>query len=188
MRNVRTFVAVEMPEEVQEQFREVQAQLQQADAHVKWVDPHNIHVTLKFLGELPEDRLEELYEGVTQGVQGIAPFQISLSQLGAFPNLRRPRVVWVGVEDGKETLIEFQSKMEESISRHGFPKENRKFSPHLTIGRVKSPRGVEDLVNAIRATAFQSGFFGINEVVVMESTLTPEGPIYSPLRRVGLQK
>ena len=186
MGNVRTFVAVEMPEEVREQFKGIQAQLQKADAHVKWVEPHNIHVTLKFLGGIAEDQLQGLYEGVTEAVQGFAPFEINLSQLGTFPNLRRPRVVWIGVDSGKEKLIELQKNVEESISQLGFPKENRKFSPHLTIGRVKSPRGVEALADAIKATSFESESFGVNEVVVMESTLTPEGPIYTPLRRIGL--
>jgi 2'-5' RNA ligase len=188
MKKIRTFVAVEMPEKVREQFREVQAQLRQADAHVKWVEPHNIHVTLKFLGEVSEEELEKVYAGVTEGVETCAPFEIDLAQLGAFPNLRRPRVVWIGIESGKEKLIELQKKVEECISQHGFPREKRSFSPHITIGRVKSPRGVDDLVNALKVTAYTSESFEVDEVVVMESTLTPEGPIYSPLRRVGLQK
>lgn len=186
MEKIRTFVAVEMPEEVRRQFGEVQAELQRAEAHVKWVEPQNIHVTLKFLGDITEEDLGRLYEGVTKGVQGLAPFEIVLSQLGAFPNLRRPRVVWIGVERGKEKLIELQKRLEESISQHGFSKEDRKFSPHLTIGRVKLPRGTDDLVNAIKATPFESNSIGIREVVVMKSTLTPEGPIYTQLRRIGL--
>ena len=186
MAHVRTFVAVEMPETVRQQFRDVQAELRRAEAHVKWVEPHNIHVTLKFLGEIPEERLEGLYNGVAQGVHACAPFEINLSRLGAFPNLRRPRVVWIGIDSGKERLIELQERLEESISQHGFPQERRPFSPHLTIGRVKSPRGADDLVDAIKATSFQSGPIEVGEVVVMKSTLTPEGPTYTPLRRVGL--
>jgi 2'-5' RNA ligase len=188
MQKVRTFVAVEMPEQVRAQFRDVEAQLRQADAHVKWVEPHNIHMTLKFLGDVTEDELDRLYRGVDEGAQKCAPFEISLSQLGAFPHLRRPRVVWIGIERGKEPLVQLHKRLEDSISGQGFPKENRKFSPHLTIGRVKSPRGIDDLVEAIQATPFESESFEINEVVVMESTLTPEGPIYTPLRRVGLTK
>ena len=186
MKQFRTFVAVEMPEDVQKEFREVQTTLRRTDAHVKWVEPHNIHVTLKFLGDVAEDHLEGLYQGVTEGVRGIQPFEINLSQLGAFPNFKRPRVIWIGVEAGKEKLVQLQKQVEDSISHHGFPKENRKFSPHLTIGRVKSPRGVDDLVTTIQETPFESNSIGIREVVVMKSTLTPEGPIYAPLRRIGL--
>jgi 2'-5' RNA ligase len=188
MKKIRTFVAVEMPADVQKQFREVQTALRRTDAHVKWVEPHNIHATLKFLGDVAEDQLEGLYEGVTKGVVGCAPFEIRLTQIGAFPDLKRPRVVWIGVDAGKEKLIELQKNVEEAISLHGFPKEDRKFSPHLTIGRVKSPRGVDDLVTAIKETPFESNSIGIREVVVMKSTLTPEGPIYAPLRRIGLGK
>lgn len=179
-------MAVEMPGELRVQFKDVQAQLQRAEAHVNWVEPHNIHVTLKFLGEIGQDQLEGLYEGVSEGVRGLAPFEIGLSGLGAFPNFRRPRVVWIGVERGRERLVELQRRLEESIGHRGFPRDNRKFSPHLTIGRVKSPRGVDDLVDTIKATPFESGSIRVDEVVVMKSTLTPEGPIYASLRRIGL--
>lgn len=188
MRNIRTFVAVEMPDPVREQFRDVEDRLRRADAHVKWVEPQNIHVTLKFLGDVAEDRIEKIFQSVEEGTQGLASFDIRLSQLGAFPNLRQPRVVWIGVEEGKEQLAELQKRVEDSIARQGFPREKRKFSPHLTIGRVKSSRGTNELVEAIQATPFESESFEINEVVVMESTLTPEGPIYTPQRKVGLKK
>lgn len=178
-------MAVEMPEDVRQQFKEVQTTLRGADAHVKWVEPHNIHLTLKFLGDITENQLETLCQGVTEGVQGITPFEINLSRLGAFPNLKRPRVIWIGVEDGKEEMIRLQQQLEESIFNHGFPKEDRKFSPHLTIGRVKSPRGLDDLVTIMKDTPFESNSIEIREVVVMKSTLTPEGPIYTPLRRIG---
>jgi 2'-5' RNA ligase len=186
MKKTRTFVAIEMPEDVRQQFKEVQATLRRADAHVKWVEPHNIHLTLKFLGDIGEDHLEGLFEGLAEGVQGIPSFEITLSRLGAFPNLKKPRVIWIGVERGKEEMIQLQKKLEESIFNHGFPREDRKFSPHLTIGRVKSPRGLDELVTIMKDTPFESNSIAIREVVVMTSTLTPEGPIYTPLRKIGL--
>jgi RNA 2',3'-cyclic 3'-phosphodiesterase len=186
MRQIRTFVAIEMPEGIVRQFEDVEARLMKADAHVKWVEPYNIHITMKFLGEIDEGRLGGLYEGVMGGTRGFNPFEVSLAGLGAFPNLRRPRVVWIGIDMGKENLTELQNRLEESIYIHGFSKEDRSFSPHLTIGRVKSPRGLEELAEIIKATSFQTASFPVNEVVVMESTLTPEGPIYSPLRKIGL--
>ena len=179
-------MAVEMPEDVRRQFKEVQTTLRGADAHVKWVEPHNIHLTLKFLGDMSEDQLEKLYQGVAEGAQGITSFEIRLSRLGAFPNLKKPRVIWIGIEDGKEKLIQLQQKLEDSIFNYGFPKEDRKFSAHLTIGRVKSPRGLDDLVTIMKNTPFESNSIGIREMVVMKSTLTPEGPIYTPLKRIGL--
>ena len=96
MRSVRTFVAVEMPENIRRQFGEVESRLMKADAHVKWVEPHHIHITMKFLGEIDEDRLVDVFRGVEEGVRGLGPFEASLAGLGAFPNLKRPRVVWVG--------------------------------------------------------------------------------------------
>ena len=186
MKKIRTFVAIEMPEDVRQGFKEVQATLRQADAHVKWVEPHNIHLTLKFLGDIGEDQLERLFQGVVEAAQEFSPFQISLSRLGGFPNLKRPRVIWIGIEEGKENLSQLQKKLEDSICQQGFSREDRKFSPHLTIGRVKSPRGVDDLVTIIKETPFESHSIGMRDVVVMKSTLTPEGPIYTPLKKIGL--
>jgi 2'-5' RNA ligase len=185
---MRTFVAVEMPQSVREQFRDVEARLRQAEAHVKWVEPHNIHLTLKFLGDVAEDQLPSVFQAVAEGAQGLAPLQVRLSRLGAFPNLRRPRVVWIGVDQGKEALLQLQGRMEEAMARRNFPREDRPFSPHLTIGRVKSERGLEDLIDIIRATPFETESFEIDELVAMESTLTPDGPIYTPLHKVGLKK
>ncbi len=186
MRSVRTFVAVEMPESIGRQFEEVESRLMKADAHVKWVEPRNIHITMKFLGEIDEDQLDILYRGVEEGVRECGPFDVSLAGLGAFPNLTRPRVVWVGVDRGKDDLAKLQKTIEDSICQYGFPREDRSFSPHLTIGRVKSPRGLPELAEAIRGFHFETVSFGVKEVVVMESTLTSAGPIYSPLRKVGL--
>jgi len=188
MKTIRTFVAVEMPETVREQFRDVEARLKQADAHVKWVEPYNIHITLKFLGDTTENQLEKLYRGVEEGAAGRKAFTMGLAGLGVFPNMKRPRVVWIGVKEGSDPLTDLHGGLEEAIARQGFLRENRTFSSHLTIGRVKSPRGIETLIEAIKATPFRSESFEINEVVVMKSTLTPDGPIYTPLRTIGLEK
>lgn len=166
----------------------LQAALKEASGQVKWVEPENIHVTLKFLGQIPEGRLEALFRGVQEGVEGFSSFSIGLSQVGAFPNLRRPRVIWIGVERGREELIRLQQSLERHICEHGFPKEKRKFSPHLTLGRVKSSMGIEALAEKIKGTEFTSEEIRVEQVVVMKSDLTPKGPIYTPLKRFSLKE
>lgn len=183
MAEVRTFVAIELPEEVRRQIEMVQAILKEAQAPVKWVEPKNVHITLKFIGEIPEERLEPLFQGVQSGLKGAGPFYLKLSGIGAFPNLKRPRVIWIGVNRGKEELVRLQQSVERNICAHGFPQEEREFSPHLTIGRVKSLWGLADLVRRIKTVEFVSGDIIVEGVVVVRSDLTPQGPIYTTLKK-----
>ncbi len=183
---IRTFIALEIPGPVQRQVSGVEDQLRTAGARVRWVKEENIHLTLKFLGDLSEERVEQLASGVSEAVQGFPPFEISLASLGAFPGTRSPRVVWIGVVEGEETVAELQKRIEERLSGLGFPKEGRKFSPHITIGRVKSRRGTEELVSKLKEISFSSEPFRVEGVTIFGSKLTPEGPIYTKLKEVGL--
>jgi len=183
---MRTFIAVELTEELKNKIEEVQISLKKVNANVAWVKPGNVHATLKFLGEVPEDKIEKVFEGTNKALEGIKGFKLSLKDLGCFPNLRRPRVIWIGVEKGKEELALMQKKLEQEMEKAGFPKEDREFSPHLTIGRVKSPKNIEQLTELIRNTNFQTEEIEIKEVVVMESQLHPAGAIYTPLKNIVL--
>ena len=145
-----------------------------------------MHITLKFLGEVKEDKIEEVYKTTEKFVTGIKKFEVSLQGLGGFPNMKRPRVIWIGVEKGKEILAELYPKVEEEFFKIGFAKENRGFTPHLTIGRVKSPKNLERLAAEVNKTQFQTEEFEIKEVVVMKSTLLPTGAVYTPLKKVLL--
>ena len=183
---MRTFISIELPKELTFQIDQLQSALKKTNADVSWVKPQNVHITLKFLGEVKEDKIEGVYQATEQSVNGIRKFQVNLQGLGGFPNLKRPRVIWIGVEKGKEILAELYPKVEEQFFKIGFAKENRDFTPHLTIGRVKFPKSLESLATEINKTTFETGEFEVKEVVVMKSTLLPAGAVYSPLKKVLL--
>lgn len=184
---MRTFVAVELPAEIKNQIATLQAELKRIPAQVSWVKPGNIHITLKFLGEVGEDKIGEVFSATEAGCQGVKKFKISLKGVGGFPNLRRPRVIWVGTRNGEKELTELQSRVETELEKKGFPKEERKFTPHFTIGRVRVPQGVEKLTQAVERIEFSTPEFEVNEVIVMQSQLNPTGAIYTPLRKIGLE-
>src|SRR3990170_647769 len=152
---MRTFVAIELPQELTSKIDQLQAVLRKTKADVSWVKPQNVHITLKFLGEVKEEKIEEVYQTVEKSVVGIKKFQVSLQGLGGFPNLKRPRVIWIGVEKWKEILAELYPKVEEEFFKIRFAKENRSFTPHLTIGRVKFPKHLEKLAAEINKTTFE---------------------------------
>lgn len=183
---MRTFIAVELPQEVKRKIEEVQAPLKKTDTHVSWVKPGNVHVTLKFLGEVKDEKVEDVFRSTEEALKESKVFDLSLKDLGCFPNLRRPRVVWVGVDQGKDELFQMQRRIEEELFKVRFPKEAKPFSAHLTIGRVKSGRNIEELTRQIDNTKFQTEEVRIDEVVVMKSQLHPHGAIYTPLKKIKL--
>lgn len=184
---MRTFIAIELPESIKRKIGEVQTPLKKTDAFVSWVKPGNIHVTLKFLGEVPEDKIEEVFAATEKALQATKPFTMSLEGMGGFPNLRRPRVIWIGAGSGQEKLSGLAKRIEEEMEEIGFPREKRRFSAHFTIGRVKSPRNIERLAELVESTDFQTEEIQVTEVVVMKSQLDPAGAIYTPLKKVPLE-
>jgi 2'-5' RNA ligase len=184
---MRTFIAIELPEKIKEEIGQLQAPLKKTGAFVSWVKPGNIHVTLKFLGEVPEEKIEEVSSATERAVEGVGSFSMSLKGTGGFPNLRRPRVIWIGTGSGGEELSRLAERMEQEMEKIGFPKENRKFSPHFTIGRVKSPKNIEALAGKVESTEFQTEEIQVTEVVVMRSQLHPTGAIYTPMKKVPLE-
>lgn len=185
---MRTFIAVAISGEVREKVGQIEAELSKGDADVKWVEPKNLHVTLKFLGEVSEDRLPGVIENTRLAVSGNSSFTVHLLGLGSFPSLKSPRVVWVGLSKGKDELKELSEKIEENLSHLGFPREKREFSAHLTIGRARSPRGKGKLVNKIEELANSDvGEFPVGKVLVMESQLSSKGPTYRIIEEVDLK-
>ena len=185
---MRTFIAVGISSEVRERIARIQAEFRKGDPDVKWVKPENVHITLKFLGEVSEDKLPAVIEKTRLAVTRISNFRVHLSELGSFPNLKSPRVVWVGVSEGKEELRNLNKKIEENLSYLGFAKEKREFSVHLTIGRVRSPRGKEKLVKKIEEMESSDvGEFSVDKVLVMESQLSSRGPTYRIIEEVNLK-
>jgi 2'-5' RNA ligase len=183
---MRTFIAIELPERIKKKIEELQAPLKKTNAFVSWVKPENIHVTLKFLGEVPENKINEVFSATDKALEGAKKFTMSLKGMGAFPDFRRPRVIWIGAGSGEKELSYLANRIEEEMEKIGFPKEERKFSAHFTVGRVKSPKNIEKLMELVKASDFQTDDIEVSEMVVMKSQLHPAGAIYTPLKKIPL--
>jgi len=185
---VRTFVAVQIPVEVQDRAGELINRLKVAPAKVKWVAPRHLHWTLKFLGDVDLREIPEVCDVVAQAVRGFAPFDIETRGAGTFPDLERPRTVWLGVGRGKEQMIALHAAVEQGLGRLGFREEHRKFRPHVTIGRVRnSTEGGRELGELLtRHADFDAGLSTVYEVVVLSSDLGAKGPTYEPLGHAEL--
>jgi len=145
----RGFLAVLLPEEVRAEAARVAAPLRGL-GDAKWVAPENYHLTLKFLGQVPRDRVPDLGGALLAAAAAQQPFRLALSSLGAFPSPSRPQTVWIGVEEGREALAALAAAVEAACEAHGFAREARPFHAHLTLGRVQSPKGRETLAGALR--------------------------------------
>ena len=186
-RGVRTFVAVQLPEELRAALGRLQDRLHVPGIPVKWVEPDLLHLTLKFLGDVPVERLDAVFRGVERAAVRATPFEIVLNGVGAFPNARRPRVVWVGVSEGADTLADLAAAVDEALEIEGFPKEEKPFRSHATLGRVKErSRAVAALGAKITAEAPAFEGFRVETIHIMRSTLTRRGPIYRVQREVAL--
>ncbi|MCU0538574.1 MAG: RNA 2',3'-cyclic phosphodiesterase [Desulfobacterales bacterium] len=184
---LRTFVAVESPPALRSALQEVQSDLRRLGVRVRWVRPENIHLTLKFLGEIPAGHAASVGQALQAAVQGHAPFSLDVVGVGVFPGLRRPRVIWVGLADREGRLDRLQADVEERLSALGFPREPGRFRGHLTIGRFRaegSPGPVAEA--AARWSGRTIGPLEVHELVLFKSTLRPEGAEYTALARVGV--
>ena len=189
MDEIRSFIAIEVPRELKSGLEDVQRELRRTEADVKWVRPEAIHLTLKFLGSVRQEDVEIICRAVAPVIALWAPFEIGIQGMGGFPSLRTPRVVWVGVDRGKENLASLQQQVENKIAELSFPPENRPFSPHLTLGRVRSFRGRENLAQAVESRkGLEFGIFQAREVILFRSELKPSGAVYTRLREFPLRK
>ncbi len=183
---LRTFVAVDLEDElVRGKIVDIQREISSSSARIKLVEPENLHITLKFLGEVEETRIPVIVKALEGALKGVDPFRIRLERVGAFPRVSRPNVIWVGVSDGRDSLIRLANLVEDALRKVGFPKEKRSFEPHLTIARVKYRSS--DLPSLItRVENVEIGEIEVREVRLKKSTLTPKGPIYETLHSFPL--
>jgi len=184
---MRTFIALELSKGIKDELARCQEELKQSGADVKWVKTSNIHLTLKFLGEVTEEKLGGIKKILDSLAEERAPFEISLFKLGAFPNLDHPRVVWAGIDKGCREAEEIARVLSQELGRIGFPEESRGFSAHLTIGRVRSDKNKESLKRGVNSLEVRPESCGINEIILFKSTLTPDGPIYDKLYKAELK-
>jgi len=193
MEQVRSFVAIELPEELKAGLTQLQAQLKSGEQPwVKWVDPYSIHLTLKFLGNITVDRIGEITRAMEAAAQGIPPFHLMVKGLGVFPNLRRVQVAWVGLNGELDKLSQLQQRIESNLARLGFAPESRPFTPHLTLARLRNQASLDErqrFGQLIADTRFEAAYtIEVDTVSLMRSQLTREGAIYSRISSVGLKK
>ena len=182
MERIRSFVAILLNDEVRAALAAEIARLRPIGPRVGWVAAPNLHLTLRFLGELPPDLLEQVKDALAEAVAGVAPFALHFHGLGAFPGMARPRVLWVGVAEGGPAAQALQARVEAALTRRGFAREERPFSPHLTLGRVREPRGLAELQQAMaRDARMDFGRLEVQSLSLMRSDLSPAGSRYTEL-------
>ncbi|HPF40720.1 MAG TPA: RNA 2',3'-cyclic phosphodiesterase [Phycisphaerae bacterium] len=186
---MRVFIAVDLDAQIRKALSRAQDALRAAAPKLRHVDPSSVHLTLRFLGEIDPRRITEIAGALRVVASQTAPFEVDVSGLGRFDDRRgRIRIVWAGVRDEDDALSALQTRIELAMEGAGFPREGRPFSPHLTLARAKVPVAIPRLTEEIQAgadTAF--GQQSIEEIVVYESTLTREGPIYNAVSRHALE-
>ena len=187
---VRAFIAVDVSHEAKAALASIISRLKSGTDgdRIRWVKSEGIHLTLKFLGNVESALVHHVLAAVERAVNGTPPFQVALSKVGAFPRLEAPRVIWVGLQGNLETLAALQRRMEDEVSPLGFPKEERPFNPHLTLGRVNDgriPKSGSGL-DLAKTTSRDEVAWWVEEVHLMQSTPTPSGSIYTRLGSIPL--
>jgi len=193
MEQVRSFIAIELPDELKLGLAQLQAQLKiDKQPSVKWVNPYSIHLTLKFLGNIAVDKISEITRAIETAVQGMSPFHLEVKGLGVFPNLRRVQVAWVGINGEVAQLSQLQQRIDSNLAPLGFAPESRPFTPHLTLARLRQQASLaeqQSFGQLITGTKFTAVYgFSIDSINLMRSELTREGAIYSRISLVRLKE
>ena len=192
MEEIRTFVAIELSAGIKSELTRVQEMLEEkiATPHLRWVDPAKVHLTLKFLGNVPLDRIQEITAALKEACAEVSPFIMDVSGLGCFPTTNNPRVVWVGVQEETGRLKRLQERVEERLAVLGFKPERRPFRAHLTLGRVRKQAhvGARRIIGGIVSTTSVGdlGQMEVGEISLMKSKLHPTGAEYIRLHSIPL--
>lgn len=188
---MRTFIALELPEEHKTRVAEIIKSLKNAPGgrYVRWVRTEGMHLTLKFLGEIDQQSISVIAEGIIAATKNQRQIQLRLSELGCFPNPSNPRVLWLGVKGDTQMLTQLQSRIDRELHQRGFNKEPRPYHPHLTLGRLRKdvPKvEYQQVAKLLEAGKPDLDTFLIDEVILFESLLRPEGAVHKPLVRTPL--
>ncbi len=175
---MRLFFAGEIPEEHKKALAVVQERLKDAKADVKWVEPGNLHITLRFLGDVNPKRIPELKKLAEEVGRLYGSFELSIKNLGVFPTKGPPRVVWAGIEEGKKQLSMLAQAIASRVAKLNFKEEEHEFKAHVTFGRIKSLRGTPELLEVVMKNGVDLAPWYLDSIVLMESQTTKTGSIY----------
>lgn len=184
---IRAFVAFKLPERVIGHAEALQDKLKAHHLKLRWVKPQNIHLTLKFLGDIPEADITTVGSALEKAVKNQEPLEMTVQGMGVFPSIKRPRVLWIGLGGALESLKQLQTRLEEQLEKIGFKREKRGFKAHLTIARIKGAIPPDRLLRAMEQTAdYTPQSFVAQKIVFYKSDLRPQGPVYTPLVTIDL--
>ncbi|MFA5260885.1 MAG: RNA 2',3'-cyclic phosphodiesterase [Candidatus Omnitrophota bacterium] len=180
---IRSFIAVELDKTLQAGLHQIQEHLQTCHPDVKWVKPDDIHLTLKFLGDVPVTTIQTIIKQLPSFVAGIRPFELILNTVGAFPRIKQPRVIWAGVPEGQaHPILQLAEAIEKGARDLGFEKENKTFTAHVTMGRVRSTKNIKPLAEMLAQCEIPDTLTQtVQSVSLLKSTLKPQGPVYEVL-------
>lgn len=186
MDNLRTFIAIDLPDDIRGRMHAAISSLDHGSREVNWVKPENIHITLKFLGNTEPGTIEKIKEAIGSSVAGIKPMLLSINGIGGFPSLKSPRVLWAGVLENPE-LTRLHANIEERLTTAGFERDSRVFHPHITLCRIKSIRDSMELGAAANASGIAiKETFTADSVTIYSSVLSSQGSTYTVLERIAL--
>ncbi|RPJ78295.1 MAG: RNA 2',3'-cyclic phosphodiesterase [Deltaproteobacteria bacterium] len=189
MNVIRSFIAFDLPEEILESIRDVQEQVKKRGVKLKWVPVKNIHLTMKFIGDIQVDLVDKVANMMAESVEGFDAITLSANGMGVFPGLHRPKVLWIGMDGEVDRLDRLQKALDKKLSLIGIQAEKRPFTGHLTIGRAKENLNMVSLKESLRLFYdFQTRPFKINEMKLFQSELLPTGAVYSCIKSVVLSK
>ena len=184
--SIRTFIALELPPAVASLLHRVQQDLKRLKIRARWVRPENIHLTLKFLGDISPDHIDKIGAAMTAAAAGFPPITLAVKGIGAFPGIKRPRVIWVGLGGDIRSLLALQSRLEQKLAGVEFPKDKRSFKAHLTLGRIKQSAGSAVIRQMISEyAALSSDEFTCHQVILFKSDLKPSGAVYAKLKQTN---
>jgi 2'-5' RNA ligase len=184
---MRSFIAIEIPSEIKSALLDLQNDLRGAGADVAWTNPDNIHLTLKFLGEIDKKLISEVEKVCVETIADVPPFKLSINGTGVFPNARHPRILWVGLGGEVERLERLQEQLDERLVGIGFENEEKDFQPHLTVGRIRSNKNLRELLARSDGYTLPTFSFVVQEIVLMKSDLLPSGACHSELARARMK-
>ena len=184
---IRCFIAIELPEDLKNQIGQYISELRPLAPEIKWVRKNALHITLKFLGEIPSARVDQIVAALMPLHQQSTAVNITITGLGAFPNEKRPRVIWLGIEPNpRDLFFELHHTLEGYLEAIGVEREKRKFSPHLTLARIKIPQEQKPLFTYVKEHPFQAYSFSVHDIVLMRSILKPVGAEYRVIQKYPL--